>query len=103
MTPGVLALLPADGLTLLFDTAGYHRIETRVFYDGRGTLRVGPARVTAERIGVDTLSGPFRDWPVAFSWVLGTVAAGWLLVIGMKRQRRKAVSDASRSAEPPEL
>ena len=58
VTPGVLALLPADGLTLLFDTAGYHRIETRVFYDGRGTLRVGPARVTAERIGVDTALRP---------------------------------------------
>jgi hypothetical protein len=68
-----------SGIALPFATPGGHAIETRVYYMGRGTVRVGPINV--QPIGaVEEAEAHFRDWPLAFLWFGGTVLIGWLFV-----------------------
>jgi hypothetical protein len=75
---------------LSFATPGDRPIEARVYYHGRGTLTVGPVHLDAL-----TPSGPpahFRDWPLAFLWIGGTVLIGALFVQVMMLQRRSVAS-----------
>jgi hypothetical protein len=62
---------------LTFSMPGGYLVETRVFYQGRGTLRAGPVQVTP----IDIAPGrPYPSWALAIAWVLGTVLFGWLFV-----------------------
>jgi hypothetical protein len=75
------------GLTpviLSFATPGGVPIETRVHFEGRGTLVAGPIEVTPEP-GTQTPTERFPDWPLAFLWVVGTVVIGALFVEVVRR------------------
>jgi hypothetical protein len=88
---------------LSFATAGGMAIETRVSYLGRGTLRAGPVRV--QPITAPEPKTHFRDWPLAFLWVGGTLLVGWLFVQVMTLSRRQVPStegDSAHSAGPRE-
>jgi hypothetical protein len=89
-------------VTVQFMTpGGGYRTETRVFYQGRGTLRAGPVNVTSELITAP-LPSKFPAWPLVFLWVAGTVLVGWLFVLVMKLIQRsdKAGQHELRGAEP---
>jgi hypothetical protein len=70
-------------VTLSFTTPGAYTTETRVYYHGHGTLTAGPVEVRADPATVRPAQ--FRDWPLTFLWVAGTVLVGWLFVQTMKR------------------
>jgi hypothetical protein len=70
---------------LPFAAPGGHPVETRVYYHGNGTLRAGPVQV--DPIAAAPPLGHFRDWPLTFLWVAGTVFVGWLFVQVMKLTR----------------
>jgi hypothetical protein len=72
----------ATPVALDFSMPGGYLIETRVFFDGHGTLRAGPVNVAA----FDLAPGrPYPSWALAIAWVLGTVFVGWLFVRGYRR------------------
>jgi len=73
-----------------FATPGELPIQTRVFYQGQGTVRSGP--VLVQRIEPE--GGPaarLRDWPLAFLWVGGTALIGALFVQLIKLGRGRPV------------
>jgi hypothetical protein len=75
-------------VTLSFATPGDIFIEPRVYYYDRGTLSAGPIQVEP----LTAATGPpghFRDWPLAFVWVGGTVLVGALFVQVMMLSRRR--------------
>ncbi len=75
-------------VTLSFATPGDVLIEPRVYYYGRGTLSTGPIQVEP----LTAATGPpghFRDWPLAFVWIAGTVLVGALFVQVMLLSRRE--------------
>jgi hypothetical protein len=78
-------------VTLEFSNPEGGVIETRVHYAGEGTVRAGPVRVDPVDVDVEA-PGRVPDWPKALAWVLGTIAAGWLLVLGMKRGGRRSAT-----------
>lgn len=82
-------------VTLPFTTPGGYRTETRVYYDGVGTLRAGSVEVVPE---VVTAPPPtrFPGWPLVFLWVAGTGLVGWLFVVVMK------LGDRATKAKHPE-
>lgn len=73
-------------IPLDFSMPGGYLIETRVFYHGRGTLRVGPVKVQAHALAPGR---PYPSWALAVAWVVGTVLFGWLFV---RLYRREASS-----------
>jgi hypothetical protein len=82
-----------SNVELPFATPGDYLIETRVYYLGRGTLRMGPIQV--QPIATPS-SVHFRDWPLTFLWVGGTCLIGWLFVqVMMLSRKRTASSDGS--------
>ena len=91
-------LRPRDlsNIELSFATPGALWVETRVFFHGRGTLRVG-------QIDVQPILPPqpatthFRDWPIVFLWVAGTFLVGWLFVSVMRLGRRRTTLDQGSS------
>ena len=102
LTAGELGRRPSD-VTLEFSNPRGGLIQTRVFYEGRGTLRSGEVRVDLEGEAPAQASGQYADWPKALPWGLVTVAAGWLLVIGMRRgPRDAAAARVGRGASPPD-
>jgi hypothetical protein len=82
VTAGQLHARRLSGIDLSFATPGGNAIETRVFYLGRGTVRVGPINV--QPITARTATAHFQDWPLSFLWVGGTVLIGWLFVQVMR-------------------
>jgi hypothetical protein len=73
-------------VTLSFATPGDIVIEPRIYYYDRGTLSAGPIQVEP----LTAATGPpghFRDWPLAFLWVGGTVLIGALFVQVMNPPR----------------
>ena len=92
LTPGRM-----NEVTLEFENADGGLIETRVHYEGSGTVRAGEVRVEPLETRSAVPSGRLPDWPKALAWVLGTIVAGWLLVIGMKRAQRDEASSSSRA------
>ena len=93
LTAGELAQTRTSDVSLEFSNPEGGLIQTRVIYEGRGTVRAGQVLVEPVRVSADSF-GRLPDWPTAFAWVLGTVAAGWLLVLGMKRAQREDRADA---------
>jgi hypothetical protein len=83
-----------NDIDLSFATPGGY-VETRVYYRGRGTLRAGP--ISVQPIAVPQPVTHFRDWPLAFLWVGGTVLVGWLFVqvITLNRQRVRSSETSS--------
>jgi hypothetical protein len=77
-------------VSLSFATPGDILIEPRVYYYGRGALTAGPAQV--EPLTVASPAGHFRDWPLAFVWVGGTVLIGALFVQVMTLPRRRVAA-----------
>jgi hypothetical protein len=75
---------------LSFATPGETLVEARIYYHGRGTLEVAPVHV--EPLAASEPSGHFRDWPLAFVWVAGTVLIGALFVQVMKLSGRSVAS-----------
>jgi hypothetical protein len=68
---------------------GGYLVETRVFFQGQGTLRAGPVQVAP----IDLAPGrPYPSWALAIAWVLGTVFFGWLFV---RFYRRDAAASRS--------
>jgi hypothetical protein len=95
---------PLDGIELPFATPGNALIETRVYYLGRGTLRLGPIQV--QPIAAPISPVHFRDWPLTFLWVGGTFLIGWLFVELMTLSRKRtslneANSEHSAGSESP--
>lgn len=83
-------------LTLDFSNVDGGLVETRVYYNGFGTLRAGAVRVEPlERVEAPQAFGRLPDWPKALGWVLATLLAGWLLVLGMRRAQAREASDES--------
>jgi hypothetical protein len=81
-------LRPRDlsNIELSFGTPGALWVETRVFYHGRGTLRVGAIDVQPI-LPPQPATTHFRDWPLVFMWVAGTFLVGWLFVSLMRLSR----------------
>jgi hypothetical protein len=80
-----------SSVSLRFKTPGGYLAETRVFYDGKGTLRAGPVAVAREGAAPGA-PGRYPDWPLVLLWVAGTLVAGWLLVRAMRAERAKRSS-----------
>jgi hypothetical protein len=78
---------------MTFATPGGRFMETRVYYPGRGTLRVGPINV--QPIAVPQAVTHYSDWPLVFLWVGGTVLVGWLFVQVMLLSRRAKMSNGA--------
>jgi hypothetical protein len=78
-------------VTLQFKTPGGYQTETRVFYDGRGTLRAGPVVVEGVRVAQ---TNRLPAWLLTVLWITGTALVGWLFVRMMKRSRRPIEPDA---------
>jgi hypothetical protein len=79
-----------NDIEVSFATPGELPIQTRVFYQGQGTVRSGP--VLVQRIEPE--GGPaarLRDWPLAFLWVGGTVLIGALFVQLMRLGGQRVV------------
>jgi hypothetical protein len=76
-------------VTLHFVTPGDFAMEARVYYLGRGTLTVGPARVEPLAPAIAGPSSHLRDWPLAFLWFGGTILIGALFVQVMQLNRRR--------------
>jgi hypothetical protein len=76
-------------IPLDFSMPGGYLIETRVFYHGRGTLRVGPVNVQAHALAPGR---PYPSGALAVAWVVGTVLFGWLFV---RLYRREANSSTA--------
>jgi hypothetical protein len=72
-------------LTLEFKTPGGYLTETRVYYNGLGSLRAGPVKVEPARLAGSTR---VPAWLLTVFWITGTVVVGWLFVRMMKRTRR---------------
>ncbi len=89
VTAGQLDPRRMTEIPLEFSNSRGGQLETRVHYVGVGTVRAGTIRVSPVDVTAAP-SGRLPDWPTAFAWVLGTVAAGWVLVVAMKRARRRA-------------
>jgi hypothetical protein len=89
VTAGELKPRRLTRVPLTFSMPGGYLIETRVFFQGRGTLRAGPVQVTP----IDLAPGrPYPSWALAIAWVLGTVLFGWLFV---RFYRRDAAASRS--------
>jgi hypothetical protein len=76
-------------VSLSFATPGSFLIQTRVYYHGHGTLTVDPVEVRP-----DPATPPpaqFRDWPLAFLWVAGTILVGSFFVQTMERRPRRLI------------
>jgi hypothetical protein len=76
-------------VTLSFATPGDYLIEPRVYYYGRGTVSAGAIQVEP----LTAATGPpghFRDWPLAFVWIGGTLLVGALFVQVMLLSGRRA-------------
>jgi hypothetical protein len=89
------------GLTnidLTFATPGGRFVETRVYYHGKGTLRTGP--ITVQEITVPQPVTHYRDWPLVFLWVSGTVLVGWLFVQVMMLSRQRVRPNEASSKRP---
>jgi hypothetical protein len=80
-------------LTLDFSNVDGGLVETRVYYNGFGTLRAGEIRVESLEPVEAQAFGRLPDWPKAFGWVFVTILAGWLLVLGMRRAQSREASD----------
>jgi hypothetical protein len=78
-------------VTVSFVTPGDILVEPRVYYFGRGTVSAGTARADVLRAAGPP--GHFRDWPLAFVWVGGTVLVGALFVQVMTLGRRSRPGD----------
>jgi hypothetical protein len=77
-------------VALTFPVSGRSTTEVRVYYHGNGTLISGPVDV---RVDPQTAAGAdFRDWPLAFLWVAGTVLAGAYFVQTMTRRSLPAAT-----------
>jgi hypothetical protein len=88
VTAGELKRRFPSSVSLRFKSPGGYLAETRVFYDGKGTMRAGPVEVEREGSGaVGGSPGRFPDWPLVVAWVVGTILAGWLLVRAMIGRR----------------
>ena len=94
VTGGQLHPRRLSGIDLFFATRGGTAIETRVFYLGRGAVRVGP--IDVQPIAAPAATTHYRDWPLAFLWIGGTVLIGWLFVQVMRLTPR-APSASSRA------
>jgi len=87
-------------ITVSFTTPGDIFIEPRVYYFGRGTLSAGTAQAEA----LTAAAGPpghFRDWPLAFLWVGGTIFIGALFVQIMNLARPAPPAGRAASRAPP--
>jgi hypothetical protein len=87
-----------SGVTLEFKTPGAYLTETRIYYQGHGTLRAGPIHVEREGGTAGGPPGRYPDWPLALIWVVGTAVAGWLLVRAMKRSAARKSSKPARAS-----
>jgi hypothetical protein len=89
VTAGELRPHSFTRIPLDFSMPGGYLIETRVFFQGRGTLRAGPVNVSPINLAPGR---PYPSWALAIAWVLGTVFFGWLFV---RRYRREASSSTT--------
>jgi hypothetical protein len=89
VTPRQLRAGRPGGIDLPFVTPGNLLIETRVWYLGKGTLRMGPINVHPIASGVPAAAVHYQDWPLVFLWVGGTALVGWLFVELMLADRRR--------------
>ena len=89
VTVGEIAGRRPKRVTLRFATDGTSNIETRVYYDGGGTLRVAGVEVTPT-VTVTRPPSKYPDWPLVVLWVAGTAFIGWLFVQLMRLQRPSA-------------
>jgi hypothetical protein len=89
VTAGELKSRQMTRLALDFSMPGGYWIETRVFFDGLGTLRAGPVKVEAINLAPGR---PYPSWALAVAWVLGTVLFGWLFVRGYRRDASSSTS-----------
>src|SRR5205823_1754958 len=84
--------------TLSFKTPGEYLVETRMYYEGLGTLTAGPVSVEAVRTS-HTPRPP--AWILECVWIGGTIVVGWLFVRLMRRSRQRATSDSRNQVERP--
>jgi hypothetical protein len=85
--------------TLSFKTPGEYLVETRMYYEGLGTLTAGPVNVEAVRFVLTPR--PLPAWIVECLWIGGTIVVGWLFVWLMQRSRQRATSDSLNQVERP--
>jgi hypothetical protein len=85
---------PMREVTVEFSNPDGGLIQTRVFYEGRGTVRAGRVEVVPQGAAGAQDFGRLPDWPKAFGWLIVTIVAGWLLVLGMRRAHSDAESGA---------
>ena len=66
-----------------FKTPGGFFVETRVYYQGHGTVKAGPVVVTPLHVKARTWA---PEWLLAAAWVSGTILAGWLFIRLLRRR-----------------
>jgi hypothetical protein len=89
VTAGELKPSTLTRLALDFSMPGGYLVETRVFFQGQGTLRAGPVNVAPINLAPGR---PYPSWALAVAWVLGTVFFGWLFVRGYRRDASSSTS-----------
>ena len=85
--------------TLSFKTPGEYLVETRMYYEGLGSLTAGPVNVGS---GPDCAYAPAAAWILECIWIGGTIVVGWLFVWLMRRSRQLATPDSRNQAERPD-
>jgi hypothetical protein len=96
ITAGEIRAHKGEPVPFDFKTPGEYLVETRMYYDGLGTLTAGPVSVQALR----TSQTPrLPAWLLQWLWIGGTIVIGWLFVRLMQRSRRGVTSDSGGQGE----
>ena len=67
-----------------FKTPGGYFVQTRVYYQGHGTVTAGPVVVEPLHVKARTWA---PNWLLAVAWIAATVLVGWLFVRMLKHRR----------------
>jgi hypothetical protein len=97
VTAGEIRAHRGKPIILQFKTGGGFLIETRLLYEGVGTLIAGPIDVQPVRVS-HTASLP--AWVLECLWIGGTIVVGWVFLLLMRRSRPSVEREP---AERPEM
>jgi hypothetical protein len=74
---------------LEFKTPGGYLVETRVYFLGNGTLTAGTVQVDPVKVKRARIGG-LSEGMIVILWVGGTILAGWIFVLLMRRSAQRA-------------
>ena len=97
LTAGEIRAHDRKPISLTFKTPGGYLVETRLFWEGVGTLIAGPIRVEPAHL---SHTARLPTWVLECLWIGGTIVVGWIFLLLMRRSRASA---ERQPAERPEM